>query len=178
MKLLRLMAYRIRPIDDVLVRLHDMMAGRPGIAFLSISFPDGTFRGAQLTPDRHIEVQESTVAPFEARWFVVEAGALRQVKTEAHQYDPRTRDFYKLALDTKARTWTSPYTFFKSHETGITCAEPVYNDDGSLRAVLTVDFHVGALSSFVARPAIDQARSVVFSRATRSTWLVRASCSR
>jgi hypothetical protein len=28
--------------------------------------------------------------------------------------------------------------------------------------VLTVDFHVGALSSFVARPALDQARTLVF----------------
>src|SRR6476620_4586489 len=50
------LADRQRPVDDVLVRLHDLMAGRPGIAFLSISFPDGTFRGAQLTPDRKLEV--------------------------------------------------------------------------------------------------------------------------
>ena len=161
-ELVRPLADRTRPIDDVLVRLHDMMAGRPGIAFLSISFPDGTFRGAQLMPDRHIEVQESTVDPFQARWYTVEAGALKLVKTEAHQYDPRTRDFYKLAVATKALAWTEPYTFFKSHETGITCAEPVFAADGTLRAVLTVDFHVGALSSFIARPAIDHARSVVF----------------
>jgi serine/threonine protein kinase len=158
------LADRTRPLDDVLVRLHDMMVGRPGVAFLSISFPDGTFRGAQLMPDRHIEVQESTVDPFEARWYVVERGALRLVKNEAHQYDPRTREFYKLAVDTKARAWTKPYTFFKSHETGITCAEPLYATDGTLRAVVTVDFHVAALSSFVARPAIDQARSLVYTQ--------------
>jgi serine/threonine protein kinase len=158
------LADRNRPIDDVLVRLHDIMAGRPGVAFLSISFPDGTFRGAQLMPDRHIEVQESKVDPFEARWFVVDSGALRFVKTEAHQYDPRTRGFYELAVKAKTRAWTEPYTFFKSHETGITCTEPRYAADGSLLAVLTVDFHVGALSSFVARPAIDQARSVVYTQ--------------
>ncbi|HEX5060807.1 MAG TPA: cache domain-containing protein, partial [Kofleriaceae bacterium] len=164
MKLVRVVAERERPIDDVLVRLHDMMAGRPGVAFLSISFPDGTFRGAQLMPDNHIEVQESTVDAAQAHWFVVENGALRPVKTEPSQYDPRTRGFYQLAVKTNARAWTEPYTFFKSHETGITCAEPVYNADGTLRAVLTVDFHVGALSSFVARPAVDQARSVVYTQ--------------
>ncbi|HEY5946373.1 MAG TPA: protein kinase [Kofleriaceae bacterium] len=162
--LVRVVADRQRPIDDVLVRLHEMMAGRPGVAFLSISFPDGTFRGAQLMPDGHIEVQQSTVDPFEARWYVVENGALRLVRTEAQQYDPRERGFYQLAVKTKSRAWTEPYTFFKSHETGITCAEPVYTADGALRAVLTVDFHVGALSSFVARPALDQGRSVVYTQ--------------
>ena len=162
MKLIRPLADRDRPVDEVLVRLHDVMAGRPGIAFLSISFPDGTFRGAQLMPDRHIEVQESTVEPFEARWFTVENGALHLVKEVGHDYDPRKRSFYQLADKLRTRAWTEPYTFFKSHETGITCTEPVVNDDDSLRAVLTVDFHVGALSTFVARPAIDQARSVVF----------------
>lgn len=165
MKLLAVLADRERPLDDVLVRLHDLMAGRPGIAFLSISFPDGTFRGAQLTPDRKIEVQESTVDPAVARWFVVERGALRPVRTEPHDYDPRERGFYRLAVTKRARAWTDPYTFFKSHETGITCTEPVFDPStGELRAVLTVDFHVGALSSFVARPALDQARSVVFTR--------------
>jgi serine/threonine protein kinase len=162
MKLLRVLTDRERPIEDVLVRLHDLMAGRPGIAFLSISFPDGTFRGAQLTPDRKITVQESTVQPAVARWFFVTGGALQPDRTEPHNYDPRTRGFYKLATAHKARAWTEPYTFFKSHETGITCTEPVYDAAGELRAVLTVDFHVGALSSFVARPALDHARTLVY----------------
>jgi serine/threonine protein kinase len=162
MKLVGVLADRRRPVDDVLVRLHDLMAGRPGIAFLSISFPDGTFRGAQLTPDRRLEVQESTVDPPVARWFTVERGTLQPSRTEPHDYDPRKRDFYQLAVKARARTWTEPYTFFKSHETGITCTEPAFDDKGELRAVLTVDFHVGALSSFVARPALDQARTVVY----------------
>ncbi len=162
MKLVGVLADRQRPVEDVLVRLHDLMAGRPGIAFLSISFPDGTFRGAQLTPDRKLEVQESTVDPPVARWFTVERGVLKPARTEPHNYDPRTRGFYQLAVKGRTRTWTEPYTFFKSHETGITCTEPVFDDHGELLAVLTVDFHVGALSSFVARPALDQARTVVY----------------
>jgi serine/threonine protein kinase len=163
-KLVRVVAERDRPIDDVLVRLHDMMAGRPGVAFVSISFPDGTFRGAQLMPGGHIEVQESTVAPAQARWFTVDAGALRPVRTEQHDYDPRKRGFYQLAVDRRARAWTEPYTFFKSHETGITCTEPIFGEGGALAAVVTVDFHVGALSSFVTRPAIEQARTVVYTK--------------
>ena len=153
-----------RPLEDVLVRLHDLMVGRPGVAFLSISFPDGTFRGAQLEADSSIQVQESHAATHEAKWFSVVGSALRQLRTEPTDYDPRARAFYKLAEHAGTRTWTEPYTFFRSHETGISCAAPLYDATHALRAVLTVDFHVGALSTFVARPALDEARSIVFTR--------------
>ncbi|HTL35258.1 MAG TPA: serine/threonine protein kinase [Kofleriaceae bacterium] len=164
MKLVSVLAVRDRPLEDTLVRLHDLMAARPGIAFLSISFPDGTFRGAQYDANRHIEVQESTVEPFQAQWFTVIDGRLQPLRTEHTQYDPRKRGFYQLAVAKRARAWTDPYTFFRSHETGITCTEPLFDAMGNLQAVLTVDFDVGALSSFVARPALDQARSLVFTK--------------
>ncbi|MBA3391018.1 MAG: serine/threonine protein kinase [Deltaproteobacteria bacterium] len=154
-----------RPLDDVLVRLHDLMVGRAGVSYVSISFPDGTFRGAYLGEDRRVEVQESRVSASATavRRFTVVGGGLVPLRDEQTTYDPRTRGFYKLATAAGVRVWTEPYPFFQSHETGITCAEPVY-DGSQLRAVLTVDFDVGALSKFVARPALDDARSVMFTR--------------
>jgi serine/threonine protein kinase len=160
---LRVLADRQRPLSDVGVRLFDLMVGRPGVAFVSLSFPDGLFRGSQLQPDGSLAVQESSPGG-DAQWFVVKDGALVATKSEHTTYDPRTRGFYQLATTAKKRVWTEPYTFFRSHETGITCAEPLFAADGSLIAVLTVDFDVGALSDFVARPALDQARSLVFTR--------------
>jgi len=161
---IRTFADPARPLDDALVRLHDLMIGRPGVSYVSLSFPDGTFRGAYLGEGRRVEVQESRLAggATDVRRFVVDGGALVPVKHEQTTYDPRTRGFYKLAVQARARVWTEPYPFFQSHETGITCAEPVYDETGALRAVLTVDFDVGALSRFVARPALDGARSLVY----------------
>jgi len=127
---LRVLADPARATDDVLVRLHDLMVGRPGVAFLSISFADGTFRGVQLEPDNTLLVQESRASGGQAQWYRVEAGALKLVRTEQSDYDPRQRGFYTLAVKTGARTWTEPYTFYRSHETGITCAEPVFESDG------------------------------------------------
>jgi serine/threonine protein kinase len=152
------------PMEDALVRLHDLMVGRPGIAFLSISFPDGTFRGAQLEPGGSLAVQESSAIRGDVRSFVVRAGALVPTRVEHTTYDPRTRGFYQIAVQRRTRVWTEPYTFFRTHETGITCAEPVLDPTGAVTAVLTVDFDVGALSDFVARPVLDQARSIVFTR--------------
>ena len=162
---LRALADPARPLDDALVRIHDLVVGRPGVAYASISFPDGTFRGAYLEAGR-VDVQESKLAATgtDVRRYRVQAGALVPLRRETTDYDPRKRGFYRLAESSHARAWTEPYTFFASHETGITCAEPVYGEAGALRAVITVDFDVGALSQYVARQALDQARSLVYTR--------------
>ncbi|HEY5935838.1 MAG TPA: protein kinase [Kofleriaceae bacterium] len=94
-------------------------------------------------------------------WWTITGGALSPLRQKTTDYDPRKRAFYQLAVKTRARTWTPPYAYFLSHETGITCTEPVI-DSGTLRAVLTVDFDINRLSSYVARPALDQARSLVY----------------
>src|SRR5262249_1440955 len=140
---LRVLADPQRPVEDVLPRLHELMIGRPGIAFLSISFADGTFRGVQLMPDNTLSVQESHAASGEAKWYNVVGGGLALVRTETTGYAPRQRPFYKLAAKAGVRTWTEPYTFYRSHETGITCAEPFYDSSHVLAGVLTVDFDVG-----------------------------------
>jgi serine/threonine protein kinase len=177
---LRALADPARPFDDVGVRIHDLVVARPGVAYASISFPDGTFRGAYLDGAR-VAVQESKLGDHgtDVARFTVDGGVLVPLRRETTDYDPRHRGFYQLAEATGARTWTAPYTFFASHETGITCTEPVFGNgpDGgagaaggagtgarALRAVLTVDFDVGALSQYVARPVLDQARSIVYTR--------------
>jgi serine/threonine protein kinase len=171
---LRALADPARPFDDVGVRIHDLVVGRPGVAYASISFPDGTFRGAYLDGGR-VAVQESRLGDHgtDVQRFTVDGGVLVPLRRETTDYDPRQRGFYRLAESTGARAWTEPYTFFASHETGITCTEPVYRTgvtseagvaDHALRAVLTVDFDVGALSQYVARAVLDQARSIVYTR--------------
>ena len=164
MSLERGLADRQRPLADVLLRLRDLLEGRPGVAFLSISFPDGTFRGAQLMPDGHVEMQQSQPAPGEVQRFVADGNALRALDRHPSSYDPRTRGFYQLAIAQRARAWTEPYTFFESHATGITCTEPVIDASGAVTAVLTVDFDVSALSRVIARPGLDEARSYVYTK--------------
>ena len=166
---LRTLADPARASDDVLVRVHDLVVGRPGVAYASISFPDGMFRGAYLDGQgdgARVAVQESRLTPAgtDVRRFTVEGGALAALRRETTDYDPRQRGFYKLAEAKGTRAWTEPYTFFASHETGITCTEPVYGENHALLAVLTVDFDVGALSQYVARTVLDQARSLVYTR--------------
>lgn len=163
---LRQLADPTRDRDDVLLRLHDLLIGRPGVAYASISFPDGTFRGAYLTATQTIEVQESRVTPdgATAAHFSVAGAALVPQTIEHNAYDPRTRSFYQLARARRARSWTEPYIFFRSKETGISCAEPIFDAHGNMQAVIAVDFDVSTLSRFVSRAAFEGSRSIVYTR--------------
>jgi adenylate cyclase len=66
-------------------------------------------------------------------------------------YDPRQQTFYRLAQDSDSRVWTPVYLFESStgtNETGVTCASPVRDSTGELRAVVTADITLRDLSLF------------------------------
>src|SRR5687767_15812292 len=50
------------PIELVAIRMRDLVIGRPGIANVSIAFPDGTLRGSFIDlPSGEVRVQESRI---------------------------------------------------------------------------------------------------------------------
>ena len=150
--------------DPMLLALHDLIVGRPGVSYISVSFPVGTYFHSSVTRDRKIEVQTSALTPTgtKVEWFTVDGNRLLPDRDVVNSYDPRKRPFWDLAIKTRARTWAAPYTFAMTFETGITCTEPVFDDVGGVLAVLTVDFDINALSTFVARPTLEDARTIVY----------------
>ncbi len=164
----RVLAERLPPdpdLTDVLLHLHDLIVGRPGVSYISVSFPDGRYYHANATASGVIEVQESRFrddGKTRVRWFTISGRKLVARRELINDYDPRQRPFYKIAVAARARAWTKPYTFALTFDTGITCTEPVFDTSGAVRAVLTVDFDVGALSRLVSRPTLDGARTIVY----------------
>jgi adenylate cyclase len=75
-------------------------------------------------------------------------------------YDPRTRPFYRLAAEQRRRVFTEPYIFFEQGVPGITCALPRHDASGALLGVITVDFDLNQLSSFVAGLELSRRGSV------------------
>jgi len=157
----------IKPYDRVAHSLRDLMQGRPGVSYISISFPDGTFQGAYRDEDGNIRFQDSRVTPqgtIVKRYTLNGHERITPYYEEHTAYDPRTREFYQLAVSNKRRVWTKPYPFFKTHYTGITRAEPVYEAAGSgtLHAVITVDFDVTALSAVLSRTSMGGAATLLY----------------
>ena len=156
----------IKPYDRVAHTLRDLMAGRAGVAYVSISFPDGTFQGAYRDQDGSIRFQDCRVTAKGSiikRYSLVGHELIVPYFEEITEYDPRTRPFYGLALASKERVWTKPYPFFKTNYTGITRAQAVYDPlTGELHAVITVDFGIAALSTALNRISMGGATTLLF----------------
>jgi serine/threonine protein kinase len=162
---LRLIADPNMPMLEAAARIRDVVSGRPGVANVSIAFPSGVMRGSFIDPTSGaVRVQESIVGQGGTMRtnYGFASGIVELIDQEKTSYDPRTRPHYEAATKVKARVWMPPRTFFTSKKTGLTVTEPVYDVDGALRAVTTVDFDVSELSAFVSRPPFEGARTVMF----------------
>jgi class 3 adenylate cyclase len=66
-------------------------------------------------------------------------------------YDPRTRPWFTLAMENPADTvisWTDPYTFFTTRQSGITASVSWQNPKSSLNFVCAIDVLITDLSDF------------------------------
>lgn len=148
-------------------QLRGLVQGRRGVAYASVSFPDGTFRGIYLDPDvlRFVDSAVTADGTHTRRYDLVGVDGLALHQEQHWDYDPRKRDFYRLAVSARQRIWTQPYTFFGSLQTGVTRTEPVFEsgESGALRAVLTVDFDVNALSGSMVSAPFAGAKTLLYS---------------
>jgi hypothetical protein len=146
--------------------LAGLIRGRPGMSYASVSYPDGHFQGSFLDADGAIRFEETWLengSTLVRRYDLDGTDRLRLRETLHTDYDPRNRLFYRVAMETKVRTWTKPYPFFTNHYTGVTRVEPLY-ERGELRAVLTADFDVSALSASIERVPLPGAKTLLYTK--------------
>ena len=160
-----------KPDAPVAQALCDLMNGRAGVSYVSISFPDGTFQGAYHDDqDDQIRFQDARVTAegtLVKRFSLVGHSGLVPYREEHTDYDPRTRPFYALAVAAAGkRVWTKPYPFFKTRLTGITRTEALFLNAARgrpvLYAVVTVDFNVEALSTILGRISLGGATTLLY----------------
>ncbi len=161
---MRTLANAAMPTPDALIRLRDAVLGRPGIYNATIAFPVGVMWGAYFDDAGVPRVLESRVGDLgTARTnYGVKNGELVEIGAEINTYDARKRPYYQAAIDAKQRAWLPPRVFSASGKTGLTVTEPVYGRDGTLTAVITLDFDVAELSAFLRKPPLAGARTVMF----------------
>lgn len=156
-----------KPLGPFAHVLADAMAGRAGVAYVSASFPDGTFQGAYVDEDGSLRFQDSRIhadGTHVRRFDLAGADALRPYATETTTYDPRTRGFYALAVARGRRVFTEPYPFFGTLHTGVTRAMPLYKAENGVRtlhAVITVDFDVHAMSRMLEEQGLPGTRALL-----------------
>lgn len=66
-------------------------------------------------------------------------------------YDPRTRGWYKKAVENKKTVWTNVYIFATDNMPGFSCASPVYDENGRLLGVACIDIGIRDLSLYLGK---------------------------
>lgn len=145
--------------EALLSPLTDLSTDRAGLSWMSVSFADGTFVGTRRD-DRGVLMGQLSRAGTQYDYALDAADGPRQLATKVTDYDPRKRPFFDRAAKAHARVWTEPYPFLPSLRTGITRAEPVF-EGTALRAVITIDFDVSALSALLDAREFSSERTAV-----------------
>lgn len=151
-------------LTPVALEMRDLLVGRPGITQAYIAFPDGTFLSADPAGTRSVGIQVTQGG--QSASYQVHGQKVRLIETRKSKFNPKTREWYKLAENEKKRVWSAPYTFFFNQHTGVTRSHPIYKDEQKtvLAAIVGVDFDVDALTAFMAggESREEQVHSVVF----------------
>ena len=64
-------------------------------------------------------------------------------------YDPRERPWYKATKFEGKSVWTSEYYLFTAKEPGITCAQPIFNENCNFIGAVGVDFKLNEINNFL-----------------------------
>lgn len=140
----------------------------PAISWLSLSTPDGHYRGAYRDDDGQLIFNECRLGTggqpgIDERFTIAADGKLGTGTTKPTSYDPRVRPFYLLAAQATGKVWTDPYLFWDGI-TGTTCAMALRDAAGQVIAVLSLDFDSTSLGKALGQlPTIPGSRSFVVS---------------
>ncbi len=134
------------------------LQSNPGLSWVSYSDEAGTFTGAYRTADGHQHIRQTRIVDGKTptlEYDVQPDGAWHLTKPEFDSaYDPRVRPFYTRAKAAGRLVWLPPYIFYDQGVPGITCGAPLQDRAGRFRGVVTADFDLNALTTFVARLSV------------------------
>ena len=116
----------------------EALRGNPALAAIYVGYDNGAFLLVRPTGDEHLRalfdapggtayvVQnvdiESNGAQASFRYLREDFSTIEVRARPDFRFDPRTRDWYRAALDRRRHVWTAPYVFFTTREPGITVA--------------------------------------------------------
>ncbi len=102
-----------------------------------------------------IYIRDRSTAP-NRQVYDVDAQGRRTALNRASKYDPRTRNWYKQAVQAGKPAWSSIYVFSDTPDLGITPTIPIYDRQGGLQGVIAIDFTLTQISNFLDKLKISE----------------------
>jgi diguanylate cyclase (GGDEF)-like protein len=126
----------------------------PALAWISLGTETGDTMGI-WRPDEQEKLQFSISnrsTQYFGNYYATNEKGLRttQLKVEKPAFDPRTRPWYKAALNAKDGIWTSIYSGFTPGTIFIAASQPLYDRTGKLLGVSGVDVSLSGIQKFLA----------------------------
>ena len=144
------------PVDDQDQLARNLIARfryQKKLSWLSYGDSQRRFTGAWRQPSGRIVIHRSWIddAGGHVREQFVDGDQERVRWSDDWDYDPREREFYRLASNSDSPVWTKPYEWYGGVGLGITCAFALRDPTShTVRGVFTADYHLGTLSDFLA----------------------------
>lgn len=145
------------PVDDQELLARNLIARfryQKKLSWLSYGDSQGRFTGVWRQQSGRVAIHRSWLdeeGHGHVREQYIDGDEERLRWSDDWTYDPRQREFYKLAANSESPVWTKPYEWFGDVGLGITCAfasrDPKTRE---VQGVFTADYHLGAISDFLA----------------------------
>ncbi len=144
---------QLDPDDDAVLERFTLavLRAHPQLSWVSYGDRDNRFVGAWRDANGSVYVNRSF--PVGRRIRLEEDRLLPDGRREAvrrvadHGYRPRERPYFRAVEARRDVAWTEPYEFYAGGGLGITCGAPLFDDEGGVRGVFTVDFSLDRLSA-------------------------------
>jgi PAS domain S-box-containing protein len=111
----------------------------------------GEYVGAQHKPNHPLqyEIMDHAHPGLVREYELNEQGLPAIIATDEYAYDPRLRPWYIAARQAGRPTWSHIYQYCPTPVLGITFVHPYFDEIGSLRGVLALDFSLKNISDFL-----------------------------
>lgn len=121
-----------------------------GSNYIYAGSEQGYFVGSRIqNGENYIVVSDETVDGRAHQYEVDESGLISAEVFQSFDYDPRTRPWYRAAVDAKRPIWSDVYVGYTVKELLIAAAHPVYDDRNQLLGVLGTDLLLSEMNQFL-----------------------------
>ncbi|MGE4284260.1 MAG: hybrid sensor histidine kinase/response regulator, partial [Clostridia bacterium] len=112
---------------------------------------NGEYYGARRNEKNEIEIMKNNVETNGNSWYysITKDFTAGELAVKAGKFDPRTRDWYKIAKEKQRPIFSPAYKHFVMDDLTISAAYPIYNKEGILQGVLGTHIILSKINSFL-----------------------------
>lgn len=104
----------------------------------SYGMETGEYYGARINKNNEIEIMKNNKDTYGHSWYysVTKEMNIGILTVKAGKFDPRTRDWYKIAKESGGPVFSPIYKHFIMEDLALSAAYPIYDKEGKLQGVL------------------------------------------